>query len=116
MAKLNEATNTQSEKPTWDAEPNPMFDGFAKGEPYGHFEIDTLRFNEFQRGWLECEAVNQHYGLKAENQKLKDALEFLCSETMLLAVKAGQNLDSLAALNSARFILQSNNQALSGDK
>lgn len=64
-------TNTQPEKPTWDAEPNPMFDGFAKGEPYGHFEIDTLRFNEFQRGWLECEAVNQHYGLKAENKKLK---------------------------------------------
>jgi hypothetical protein len=110
-------TNTQSEKPTWDAEPNPMFDGFAKGEPYGHFEIDTLRFNEFQRGWLECEAVNQHYGLKAENQKLRDALNKVAEPYNYLWSKDGYKMrdDSIEAeaLKYVRYIAQ---KALSGDK
>ena len=108
-------TNTQPEKPTWDAEPNPMFDGFAKGEPYGHFEIDTLRFNEFQRGWLECEAVNQHYGLKAENKKLKDALQAMDNILVWMANKeADYGADELRAM--AKKCSQFKNEALSGDK
>ena len=31
-----------------------MFEAFAKGKPAGKYELDELRFNEFQRGWKEA--------------------------------------------------------------
>lgn len=31
-----------------------MFAAFAEGQPAGRFELDELRFNEFQRGWKQA--------------------------------------------------------------
>jgi hypothetical protein len=51
-------SKTQHEIESFSSEPNPMFDEFAKGKPYGVYAIDEIRFNEFQRGWQSALSAN----------------------------------------------------------
>jgi hypothetical protein len=99
-------TNTQSEKHT----ELPVLN-IANDSPH---PITIVKPSEYSKIVIEP-YVNQHYGLKAENKKLKDALQAMDNILVWMANKeADYGADELRAM--AAKCLQFKKEALSGDK
>jgi hypothetical protein len=112
MAKLNGATNTQSEKHT----PLPYRSAghSISAENYGRNAIASLHGdNAANNTAFIVEAVNQHYGLKAENQKLRAMLESQIEATKQCM---DNKYNCQEVIDTAAWVTASNEKALSGDK
>lgn len=56
-----QTTNEQFDPRVVNVPEEAMFDAFAKGKADGRYEVDEIRFNEFQRGWRSAlDFVNSH--------------------------------------------------------
>jgi hypothetical protein len=46
---------------SWDVQTDPMFEAFVQHPSAGNMQLDEMRFNAFQSGWLQCKMF---YGIK----------------------------------------------------